>query len=66
MGGAGTPARLSSAEQNLQYQSRGGSLGQHDRIGNVARCASMPDLLTKDSLGKLKVHWVTWRLIRRS
>lgn len=26
----------------------------------------MPDLLVKDNLGERKVHWVTWRLIRRS
>jgi hypothetical protein len=32
----------------------------------VEQGTSMPDLLAKDSLGELKVHWVTWRLIRRS
>ncbi|WP_186082953.1 Imm72 family immunity protein [Burkholderia gladioli] len=28
--------------------------------------ATMPDMLVKDNLGELKVHWVTWRLVKRS
>ncbi|MDN7592380.1 Imm72 family immunity protein [Burkholderia seminalis] len=28
--------------------------------------AAMPDMLVRDNLGELKVHWVTWRLVKRS
>ncbi|MFM0184132.1 Imm72 family immunity protein [Paraburkholderia aspalathi] len=33
---------------------------------HIKQGAAMPDLLAKDNLGERKVHWVTWRLIRRS
>jgi hypothetical protein len=33
---------------------------------HVEQGAAMPDLLVEDNLGERKVHWVTWRLIRRS
>jgi hypothetical protein len=26
----------------------------------------MPDMLVRDNLGELKVHWVTWHLVTRS
>ncbi|HEJ2440629.1 TPA: hypothetical protein SLZ45_002128 [Burkholderia multivorans] len=28
--------------------------------------AAMPDMLVRDNLGELKVHWVTWHLVTRS
>ncbi|WP_232456045.1 Imm72 family immunity protein [Burkholderia ubonensis] len=28
--------------------------------------AAMPDMLVRDNLGELKVHWVTWHLVKRS
>ncbi|PRH04997.1 hypothetical protein C6T60_15075 [Burkholderia multivorans] len=28
--------------------------------------AAMPDMLVRDNLGELKVHWVTWRLVTRA
>ncbi|KWK80355.1 hypothetical protein WM16_05405 [Burkholderia ubonensis] len=28
--------------------------------------AAMPDMLIRDNLGELKVHWVTWHLVKRS
>jgi len=28
--------------------------------------AAMPDMLVRDNLGELKVHWVTWRLVKRA
>jgi hypothetical protein len=27
---------------------------------------AMPDMLVRDNLGELKVHWVTWRLVTRA
>ncbi|KWO60026.1 hypothetical protein WM28_29420 [Burkholderia ubonensis] len=28
--------------------------------------AAMPDMLVRDNLGELRVHWVTWHLVKRS
>ncbi|NHV30849.1 Imm72 family immunity protein [Burkholderia sp. D-99] len=33
---------------------------------HVEAGAAMPDMLVRDNLGELKVHWVTWRLVKRS
>ncbi|CAN7210089.1 Imm72 family immunity protein [Paraburkholderia terricola] len=33
---------------------------------HVAAGAVMPDLLVADNLGEKKVHWVTWRLVKRT
>jgi len=30
----------------------------------IDRGAAMPDMLVKDNMGSLKVHWVTWRLVK--
>ncbi|WP_176300649.1 Imm72 family immunity protein [Burkholderia vietnamiensis] len=36
------------------------------KVLRVEAGAAMPDMLVRDNLGELKVHWVTWRLVKRA
>ncbi|PRE60100.1 Imm72 family immunity protein [Burkholderia multivorans] len=40
--------------------------GKTVRVEAGAAMPAMPDMLVRDNLGELKVHWVTWRLVTRA
>jgi hypothetical protein len=69
------PPRAPQPDQKTIEQVRTGDIcpvsgeWQTDEYGGkklrVEAGAAMPDMLVKDNLGELKVHWVTWRLVKR-